>query len=114
MRASENQCSITRTTSMNERRVKSQSPISPRKRLLIVAVCLWSSLAANAELRFKEIRTASKEVLVAYFKSTGINANEVNTANLASWKLNGQPVTAINKFGNCSGLTGSPRWSARD
>ena len=27
-----------------------------------------------------------------------INANEVNTADLAAWKLNGQPVTAINKF----------------
>ena len=49
-------------------------------------------------MTLKEIRTASKDVLVAYFKSTVINANEVNTTNLASWKLNGQPVTAINKF----------------
>jgi hypothetical protein len=46
----------------------------------------------------KEIRTASKDILVAYFQSTEANANEVNTTNLASWKLNGQPVTAINKF----------------
>src|ERR1039458_8001626 len=68
------------------------------KRLLIITFCLWSSLAAKAELALKEIRTASKDVLVAYFKSTLINADEVNTTNLASWKLNGQPVTAINKF----------------
>ena len=68
------------------------------KRLLAAALCLGSILAANAELTLKEIRTASKNVLVAYFKSTVINANEVNTSDLAAWKLNGQPVAAINKF----------------
>ena len=68
------------------------------KRLLIAVISLCVSLAANAELTLKEIRTASNNVLVAYFKSTVINANEVNTADLAAWKLNGQPVTAINKF----------------
>ena len=64
------------------------------KHLLIIAICLWSSLAANAELALKEIRTASKDVLVACFKSMVVNSNEVNTTDLASWKLNGQPVTA--------------------
>jgi len=68
------------------------------KRLLIVTACLCSSLVANGELILNEIRTASKDVLVAYFKSTVINSNEVNTAELAAWQLNGQPVTAINKF----------------
>jgi endoglucanase len=68
------------------------------KHLLIIAVWLGSSLAADAELTLKEIRTASKDVLVAYFKSTVAEASEVNTTNLASWKLNGQPVTAINRF----------------
>jgi endoglucanase len=68
------------------------------KHLLIVTACLWSSLAANAELTLKEVRTASKDVLVACFKSTVINSNEVSAADLASWQLNGQPVTAINKF----------------
>jgi endoglucanase len=79
-------------------RVNNHTAINLMKRLLIITICLWSSLAANAELTLKEIRTASKDVLVAYFKSTVINADEVNTTNLASWKLNGQPVTAINKF----------------
>ena len=37
-------------------------------------------------------------VLVAYFKSTTIKANEVDTTDLSACKLNGQPVTAINKF----------------
>jgi len=68
------------------------------KRILALAVCLCSSVTANAELSLKEIRTASNDILVAYFKSTTINADEVNTADLSLWKLNGQPVTAINKF----------------
>jgi endoglucanase len=55
-------------------------------------------VTANAELSLKEVRTASNDVLVAYFKSTTINADEVNTADPSLWKLNGQPVTAINKF----------------
>ena len=59
---------------------------------------LCSAAPAHAALRLEEIRTASNNVLVAYFKSTTINANEVNTADLSSWKLNGQPVTAINRF----------------
>ena len=55
----------------------------------------WSS---HAELSFQEIRTASPTVLVAFFKSTVIKADEVNTTDLSKWKLNGQPVAAINKF----------------
>jgi endoglucanase len=68
------------------------------KNLLMATLCLGSSLAGYGELTLKEIRTASKDVLVAYFKSTVINANEVNTADLTAWKLNGQPVMAIHKF----------------
>jgi len=72
--------------------------MNPMKHLLTIALCLCSLLAANAEPTLKEIRTASKDILVTYFKSTKIDANEVSTTNLASWKLNGQPVTAIHKF----------------
>jgi endoglucanase len=72
--------------------------MNPMKHLLTIALCLCSLLAANAEPTLKEIRTASKDILVVYFKSTKIDANEVSTTNLASWKLNGQPVTAIHKF----------------
>jgi endoglucanase len=98
MSASKNLFSLTRAASMNEQRGKNPLPIIPMKRLLILAICLYSSLAANAALTLTEIRTASPNVLVAFFKSTTINANEVNTTNLALWQLNGQPVTTINKF----------------
>lgn len=68
------------------------------KRLLLLTLGVSSSLVANAALTLQEIRTASPTVLVAYFKSTVIDSNEVNTAELPSWKLNEQPVTAIHKF----------------
>ena len=64
-------------------------------------------LSANAQLSLKEIRTASDTVLVAFFQSKNVSGpvwntvfkpTEVNTDNLSLWKLNGQPVTAINKF----------------
>ncbi|MCY2953832.1 MAG: glycoside hydrolase family 9 protein [Planctomycetota bacterium] len=68
------------------------------KRILVLAFCLCSAVPARGELSLKELSTASSDVLVAYFKSTTVNANEVNTADPSQWKLNGQPVTAINKF----------------
>ena len=40
------------------------------KRLLVLAILLGSSASADAALTLKEIRTASNNVLVAYFKST--------------------------------------------
>jgi endoglucanase len=77
------------------------------KHLLILVSFLCGCLSANAQLSFKEIRTASDTVLVAFFKSTNVSGpvwetiiqtNEVNTDDPTLWKLNGQPVAAINKF----------------
>jgi endoglucanase len=65
---------------------------------LSVLVLLCCSLPASADFSLKEIRTASNNVLVAYFKSTVVQADEVNTSDVSAWKLNGQPVLAINKF----------------
>jgi endoglucanase len=68
------------------------------KRLLLLAIVLCSPASVDAALALKEVRTASNNVLVAYFKSTTIDANEVKTADLSAWKLDGRPVTSINKF----------------
>jgi endoglucanase len=78
------------------------------KHLLILVSFLYGLLSANAQqLSFKEIRTASDTVLVAFFKSSNasgpvwnrvIQTNEVNTDDPTLWKLNGQPVVAVNKF----------------
>jgi endoglucanase len=68
------------------------------KRFLLFLILISSCHPVKAELTLKEIRTASDSVLVAYFTSTIIQADEVNTTNLSLWRINGQPVAAINKF----------------
>ena len=68
------------------------------KQWLAVFVLGFTARCANAELTLTEIRTASPNVLVAYFKSTIVKADEVNVSNPSLWKLNGKPVDAINRF----------------
>src|ERR1035437_4731666 len=78
------------------------------KHLLILVGFLYGLLSANAQqLSFKEIRTASDTVLVAFFKDAywsgnvwdmQFSTNQVVTSNPSAWKLNGQPVSAINEF----------------
>ncbi|MGD0743743.1 MAG: glycoside hydrolase family 9 protein [Verrucomicrobiota bacterium] len=75
---------------------------------LILAGLLCGFLSANAQdVSFKEIRTASDTELVALFKDAHwsgpvyemvFDTNQVKTDDISRWKLNGQPVTAINKF----------------
>jgi endoglucanase len=68
------------------------------KRLSVFLSLLCWCLPVRAELSLQEVRTASNNVLVAYFKSTVIQADEVNTSDVSAWKFNGQAVLAINKF----------------
>jgi len=63
-----------------------------------LAVLLTCSIPVRAELALKEVRTASDTVLVAYFKSTVIQADEVNIADPSAWRLNGRPVSALHRF----------------
>lgn len=68
------------------------------KRVLILAGLLFGSHPVQAALTLEEVRTASDHIVVAFFKSTIIQADEVNTNDLSQWRLNGQPVGAIHKF----------------
>jgi endoglucanase len=68
------------------------------KHLSVLVSCLCCSLSVHAELSLTEIRTASNNVLVAYYKSDIIKADQVDTNDVSLWKLNGQAVVAINKF----------------
>lgn len=68
------------------------------KHQFALVICLCSSLSVNAELSLTEIRTASNNILVAYYKSDIVKADEVDTNDLSLWKLNGQSVVTINKF----------------
>jgi len=76
--------------------------------LLALACLLYAFPPATAQqLSFKEIRTASPTVLVAFFKDSywtgpvwqqSYNTNQVDTSNLSAWTLNEKPVTAIDQF----------------
>jgi len=68
------------------------------KQPLVLALVLAASWTANAELTLTEIRTASKDVLVASFQSPLLDANEVHTHDLSAWKLDGKAVLAIHEF----------------
>ena len=68
------------------------------KRLSVFVICLCCSLSVHAELSLTEIRTAANNVLVAYYKSDIIKADQVDTNDVSLWKLNGQSVAAINQF----------------
>src|ERR1017187_4012548 len=79
------------------------------KHLLILVVFLFGCLSANAQqVSFKEIRTASDTVLVAFFKDAYRNAsnpglvvfdtNQVNISNPSAWKLNSTPVGQMYEF----------------
>ena len=68
------------------------------KKHWILLASLLLSVSAEAKLSFQEIRTASKDVLVVFFRSDTILMDEVNIANLSQWKLNGQAVKSINRF----------------
>ncbi|OHB72789.1 MAG: hypothetical protein A2V70_15400 [Planctomycetes bacterium RBG_13_63_9] len=68
------------------------------KRLSVLVGFLCCCPSAHAGLSLKEIRTASNNVLVAYFQSDVVRVDEVDTVTVSAWKLNGQAVTAINKF----------------
>ncbi|HOW67031.1 MAG TPA: cellulase N-terminal Ig-like domain-containing protein [Candidatus Paceibacterota bacterium] len=68
------------------------------KRLAILLAPVFVCLSLKAELALKEIRTASDTMLIAYFKSTIIQSNEVNISDPSLWKLNGQPVAVAGRF----------------
>jgi len=68
------------------------------KHLSILVSCLCCCVSAHAELSLTEIRTASNNVLVAYYKSDIVKADEVDINDVSLWKLNGRPVAAINKY----------------
>ncbi len=67
-------------------------------KLSVLIVGLLLSLTANANLSFQEIRTASKDILVVFFKSDTIYIDEVYISNHSQWKLNGKSVKSISKF----------------
>ena len=75
------------------------------KRLTVLLSVLCFSFSVNAALTLKEVRTASNNVIAVYFMSTTVNVSEVSTT-ASQWTVNGQAVSAINKYVMQSNGTG--------
>ena len=51
----------------------------------------------KAEPVFKEVRTASNEILVLFFTSDTFDINEINIEDRGAWTINGQAPVGIYK-----------------
>ena len=65
---------------------------------IIVTLILLTCSNSYAELTLKEVRTASSDVLVAFFTSDMIDINEADISDLSAWKINGEPAKNIYKY----------------
>jgi endoglucanase len=65
---------------------------------LTAIIILWNISLAQAKLTLQEVRTASHDVLVAFFTSDTLNVNEVDITDPSQWKINGQPVMNIFRY----------------
>lgn len=63
--------------------------------LLITLLC---ASTLSAKLKFTEVRTASDNVLVAFFTSDTLDLDEVKTDDISRWNINGQPAANIFKY----------------
>ena len=63
--------------------------------VLFLIVTISSSEAA---LTLKEVRTASNDVLVAFFVSDTTDVGEVDIQNISEWKINGQSPANIFRY----------------
>jgi len=51
-----------------------------------------------SKVTFKEVRTASNTVIVAFFTSDTVNIDEIGITDLSQWKINGKQAKSINKY----------------
>lgn len=57
-----------------------------------------TSINASAEIKLREIRTASNNVIELCFRSDTLNVDEVSVENIAAWKVNGKAPLQINRM----------------
>ena len=70
----------------------------PRVLFAMLIIVFLNFSTADAKLELKEIRTASNDVLVAFFTSDIIDVNESDISDISKWKINGKPVKDIYKY----------------
>ncbi len=65
---------------------------------LTTIILFYNFSSAEAKLSLQEVRTASRDVLVAFFTSDTLNLNEVKIENKAEWRVNGLPVDTLYRY----------------
>ena len=69
------------------------------KKIVIAALAFFTvSFAAPPQITFREVRTASDRVFVAYFTSDTADINAIDTSKPAEWKINGKPASAVHQY----------------
>ncbi|MFW5960158.1 MAG: glycoside hydrolase family 9 protein, partial [Chitinivibrionales bacterium] len=70
------------------------------KRTMTLMLVLSCWLSANAVLSLEEVRTASDNVIVVFFKNEGENAevDDVDVTDPSQWTVNGSPAEAVNIY----------------
>lgn len=75
-----------------------------KKKFMSFSAILIFTLVANASVQFQEIRTASNNVIVVYFKSINtLDCNEVDTTK-SKYKINGEEPLSIGKYATYADL----------
>ncbi len=69
-----------------------------KKPLLIMLTMLLSITTVHAKLELSEIRTASNQVIVAFFTSDTVDLDEIDIHKLEGWKINGEPPMEIHQY----------------
>jgi endoglucanase len=69
-----------------------------RNLILSLFIHFFTVNQAYSKVTLKEVRTASDNVIVAFFVSDTVNIEEVGTSDLSQWKINGQAAKSINKY----------------
>ena len=69
-----------------------------KKPLLIMLTMLLSITTIHAKLELREIRTASNQVIVAFFTSDTVDLYEIDIHKLEGWEINGEPPMEIHHY----------------
>jgi len=72
--------------------------IRPLNLFSTLFIVLWGMSIAEAKLTLKDIRTASKNVLVAFLTSDTFDVNEADIQNTSDWRIDGKPVKNIFRY----------------
>jgi endoglucanase len=69
-----------------------------RLAFLFIVYLLSGISSLYAKVTLKEIRSASNDVLVAFFTGDSANVDEINIEDISRWKINGAPAVEISKY----------------